>query len=640
MAMWETVAQQSGDPDHAAGKTISPDSPIQTFRRRQLLGDLPRIEPDSEQSEFEVEETLGEGGMGLVRLARQTSLYRNVALKTVRPEQMGPRATHDLLEESWVTGMLEHPNIVPVHALGVDEHDAPMLVMKRVEGVSWQEALFEPDKLPDAFRGGRDRLEDHLDILVQVCNAIEFAHSKGIVHCDLKPENVMLGAYGEVYVVDWGIAVAMEDDGTGRLSLAGDVDALVGTPAYIAPELAAGQGERIGPWTDVYLLGAILHELVTGEIRHQGESIEAILLKAYRSAPVDYGSSVPEELGRICNRATHAEPSERFESVEDFRHAIVDFSQHRDSLRLSGRAQSRLDRLEELISRLLNNPDRPAPEKLDDDTVTEINRLYNECSFGFEQALEVWEGNDEARRGAKRAVEVMVEFELYRRDDKATAVLLDKLPEVPQRLQARLDGLRRELAREAEEIERNRQISHAVDIELASRQRSLVFVLFGFIFGGIPALNQVLVDQGVMQNTFTDYFIQYAVVVVGAVSVVVPLRERLFQNAINARFTVSIFAIIAGLFVVRITGYILGLEPAGCIALENVLLAFAVGMMAVAFDSRLWATPIPFVAGAIGGALYPEYIFYFDGASNALALWLFAFAWRESNRGKGVGYAA
>ena len=118
-----------------------------------------------------------------------------------------------------------------------------------------------------------------------------------------------------------------------------------------------------------------------------------------------------------------------------------------------------------------------------------------------------------------------------------------------------------------------------------------------------------------------------------------PLRERLFENAINARFTVSIFGTIAGLFVVRLTGYLLGLDPAGCIAFENVLLAFSVGMMATAFDSRLWAAPIPFVAGAIGGALFPEWILYFDGASNALALWVFAFAWRESNRGKGAGYA-
>ncbi len=637
VAMWETVAQEEDLDVSRAGETVAPADGFETFQRQKLLGGLPRIAPDREHSEFSVRETLGEGGRGLVRLARQTSLFREVALKTVRPDQMDPEATRDLLQESWVTGMLEHPNIVPVHALGVDEHDAPMLVMKRVEGVSWAEALRDDEALPDSFRGGRDRLENHLDILVQVCNAVEFAHSKGIVHCDIKPENVMLGEYGEVYVVDWGVAVALEDDGTGRLPLAGEVDSLFGTPAFIAPELAAGRGAEIGPRTDVYLLGATLHAIATDEPRHQGGSIEAILLEAYQSEPVDYDESVPEGIAEICNRATDADPDERFPDVGAFRRALVDFERNRESLHLSDRASARLERLEEMVREL--TADRGAgPEELDDASVTEVNRLYNECRFGFEQALDVWEGNDEARRGRRRAIETMIECELYQRDDRAAAVLMEELDEVPEALRRRLAELREELEAEAEEIERNRQLSHEVDIELASRQRSRVFVLFGLIFGGIPMLNQIGIDAGWMGMTFQDYFIQYAAVVVGAVSVVYPLRERLFANAINARFTVSIFAIIAGLFAVRITGYLLGLQPPGCIAFENVLLAFSVGMMAIAFDSRLWATPIPFVAGAIGGALYPDWILYFDGASNAVALWIFAWAWRESNRGEGGGY--
>lgn len=216
---------------------------------------------------------------------------------------------------------------------------------------------------------------------------------------------------------------------------------------------------------------------------------------------------------------------------------------------------------------------------------------------------------------------------------------MEELEGVPDVLEDELANLRSELEAEAEEIERNRQIRQEVDIELASRQRSLVFVLFGLIYGGLPILNQWAVDAEWVGMTFRDYWTQYAAVCTAAIAVVVPLRKRLFENAINARFTVSIFGTIAGLFVVRLTGYLLGLEPAGCIALENVLLAFSVGMMATAFDSRLWATPIPFVAGAIVGAMYPDWILYADGASNAAALWLFAFAWRESNRGEGVGYA-
>ena len=121
LAKWETVAMDEREFDKsAAGETISARDPYESFRRRQLLGELPRIDPGDGHSQFELKTTLGEGGMGVVRLARQTSLFRNVALKTVRPDQLDSSATQELLQESWVTGMLEHPNIVPVHALGVD----------------------------------------------------------------------------------------------------------------------------------------------------------------------------------------------------------------------------------------------------------------------------------------------------------------------------------------------------------------------------------------------------------------------------------------------------------------------------------------------------------------------------------------
>jgi serine/threonine-protein kinase len=626
--MWETVVRRDADADEGAiDKTIAPSRAVETFTRRQLMGDLPRIEPDDEHSEFDVKRTLGRGSMGMVRLAHQASLYRDVAIKTVLPDKLSEKSTLDLLQESWVTGMLEHPNIVPVHTLGVDEHGAPMMVMKRVEGVAWHDTVGNEHNLPAPFRGGRDRLDNHIDILIQVCNAVEFAHSKGIIHCDLKPTNVMLGSYGEVYLVDWGIAVAMEDDGTGRLPLAHDIETLSGSPGYIAPELAAGRGERVDERTDVYLLGAVLHRLVTGTYRHQGDSIHELLRAAYSSAPVDYDDSVPDELAEICNKATRLGPSERFQDVNAFRTALSDFKKHRESLRLSDRADTRLSRLEKLVSRIVK--DRHAMRgSLDDETVTEVNRLYNECRFGFDQALEIWDDNGEARRGAVRATEVMLEFELFQRNDKAAAVLLDELPHVPDELQSRLDDLRERLAEEAEEIERNRQISRDVDIDMASAQRSRMFVLFGFIFGGMPILNQLAIDMGWATLTFSDYAIQYALVVTAAVLVVIPMRDKLFKNSINSRFITSVFATIGGLGLVRVAGFMLGLDPGGCIAMENVLLAFSVGMMAVAFDRRLWATPIPFVAGALVGAWKPDLILYADGISNALALWLFAVAWR------------
>ncbi len=132
--MWTTIISREetlhGEVD--AGRTILSRSALESFERQTAVGLLPKINPAGEDSEFVVSRTLGRGGMGIVRLARQNSLWRDVAIKTVLPDETGSQAAQDLLRESWVTGMLEHPNIVPVHALGLDEGGFPMLVMKRV----------------------------------------------------------------------------------------------------------------------------------------------------------------------------------------------------------------------------------------------------------------------------------------------------------------------------------------------------------------------------------------------------------------------------------------------------------------------------------------------------------------------------
>jgi len=169
----------------------------------QHLPPLAVSEEEGVACDFRVLERLGRGGMGTVHLARQESLRREVAVKRLRPDTSNESTRQALIHEALVTGSLEHPNIVPIHALGRVDEAEPMLVMKRVEGVSWQTLIQQPER--EAYRGHRpDRLRRHLDILKQVAQAVHFAHSRGVIHRDLKPENVMLGEYGEVYVVDWG----------------------------------------------------------------------------------------------------------------------------------------------------------------------------------------------------------------------------------------------------------------------------------------------------------------------------------------------------------------------------------------------------------------------------------------------------
>ena len=225
------------------------------------LDSLPRLALDDgteSTPELALEGVLGEGGRGEVRLAQQLSLRRQVAVKSLKGVR-APGLTQELLREARITGGLEHPNIVPVYALGRDAQNRVMLVMRKVNGAPWGRLLREQGPA----RTDAD-LERQLEIFRQVCHAVEFAHSQGIVHRDLKPDNVMIGGFGEVVVLDWGLAASLDGDAARELPRAADLRGLAGTPSYMAPELVRGEGGEVGRWTDVYLLGATLHEIVMG----------------------------------------------------------------------------------------------------------------------------------------------------------------------------------------------------------------------------------------------------------------------------------------------------------------------------------------------------------------------------------------
>ncbi|RAL20121.1 hypothetical protein DL240_18605 [Lujinxingia litoralis] len=631
LASWKTLtlapANQATLVD--AGQTIAPRNPLDTFERQQALGALPLIETDTrhvDNADFSLKDVLGQGGMGVIHLADQRSLWREVAIKTIRPDNRNPDAPRGLLKEAWVTGMLEHPNIIPVHALGVDAQGAPMMVMKRVEGRPWSDTLTRPDLLPRRFSDYQEPLDAHLDILTQVCDAIHFAHSHGVIHRDLKPENVMLGDFGEVYLVDWGIAVSLRDDGTERIPLARNVNEVAGTPSYLAPEMARGDGAAIDQRSDVYLLGAILHELVTGTPRHPGNSVMAALVHAYRSQPVDYGPDVPRELALICNQATAAEPAQRFASAEDFRLALTGYQRHRDSRRLADEAHCRLRTLRDHLNDHLPRLDHTAAAP--DDAPRAIYRLYAECRFGFEQALAIWNDNHTATRGLTEAIELMLDFELRQGDDKAAALLLDDFTGERAPYLARLTALRERLQREKHEFHQLKQLSRDVDLGLSSAARSKMSFVLGIILGVIPLINSLMVRQGLATMTFPEYFLQYLGVITGSGLIVFLMRRRLLSNAINTRIIISIFVILLGALIMRLMGFVLGLDVAGCIALENGLFGFALLMMATSLDARLWPAGLAFLAGGFAAALFPQWTLECDGISNAAALWIIAWIWR------------
>ncbi|MCK6552714.1 serine/threonine protein kinase, partial [Myxococcota bacterium] len=411
LAQFEATLSRTFDLSGLAGRdgnesTLVPRISHADTDVRALVAALPRLvtRSDGQAADLVFDRTLGEGGMGIVRLAEQRALGREVAVKSLRADRATPEAALRLVREAWITGRLEHPNIVPVYTLGVDADGQPMIVMKRIEGTLWSDYLrgrAEPQTPAER------RLEWHLRVLMQVANAVELAASKGIVHRDLKPDNVMIGRFGEVYVLDWGIAVSLDDRAAGRLPLASAAHGIAGTPAYMAPEMVEEDAARLGPRTDVYLLGATLHEVLVGAPRHGGRSIVECLFSSHHSAPFDYPAHVPVELAAIANRAMRRLPADRFESAEVFRRALEDFLSHETARALAAEATSRLAELE----RLLGDAERAAPRDPADAAIrapdvpeVALYEVFGGCRFGFMQALRAWPDSPGARPGLERAL--------------------------------------------------------------------------------------------------------------------------------------------------------------------------------------------------------------------------------------------
>jgi len=253
--------------------------------------------------------------MAVVHAAKDAALDRVVAFKRIRPEVASPENVARFLEEVRITAHLDHPNVVPIYALGGNDQ-IPGFSMKRVLGRTLAEILDEARAALEA--GGEPgpgaQLPELLDLFAKVCEAIHFAHTQGFVHRDLKPENVMVCEHGEVYVLDWGIAKAID------APLPSEEDAsFVGTPAYMAPEQADCRYEEIGPQTDVYALGLILFEIVSLRRARPRGAPEATILNALEGKLVplehlDPHQSIPGDLAAIVHKATALEPAARYAS--------------------------------------------------------------------------------------------------------------------------------------------------------------------------------------------------------------------------------------------------------------------------------------------------------------------------------------
>ncbi len=573
---------------------------------------LPRLtlQGESAAPELRLGTTIGHGGMGVVRLATQLPLGREVAVKTGRPD-----CALELLREARSTGLLEHPNVVPVHALGRDAENAPMLIMKRVDGVSWRALIADP-RHPLRAGDARDPLEYHLGILLQVCNAVSFAHSKGILHRDIKPENVMVGRFGEVYLLDWGMAAAVSERAAEILPRASEIQTVAGTPPYMAPEMAAADGARIDERSDVYLLGAVLHECITGQPRHLGASLLEVLGAAYRSPPFAYGPEVPEELAAICNRATAAEPAARFASAEELRRALERFLSHRASSALAQMARGRLAELAELLRRR------------DAEAERQIHVRFGECRLAFQEALKTWPENGEAQRGLAQAVELMVAHLIAHTDFGAATALLRELPDPPPELKRRLVELEASLAEERARLERLLALEQDLDLNVGRRTRATLVLVVGVLYTALPLIGGLAERRGWLSPRPRSLVLQS--LLFGLIWLVGASwsRKTLFRSAVNRRLAFSV-----GTITVTATAFTgaaawLGLSTSLTLLMLMPVFFLSLAILAAFVDKRLILSALTYLLGFAVAAAVRPWTYEVFAASTAVALVYVAYLWR------------
>ncbi len=305
---------------------------------------LPRIEwtgsapvlVSTERPRFAARGGLGEGGVGEVVAALDQDIGREVAIKRLRPGTLDPATLARFVDEIRTVGALEHPNIVPIHDVGVDEDGALYFVMRKVQGQTL-EAIVDRLSAGDPVAHRQWTFERRAHVFRQLLDAVAFAHERGFVHRDIKPSNVMIGPFGEVFLMDWGIARPL--DGAERPLAPSEpgrppsrvttthVGAIVGTPVFMSPEQA--RGDRVDARSDVYSLCVLLHELLCLRhylTDHMGESpdVDAVLAAIQHAKPTAptfvanaHQTPPPMDLSWFTLKGLEKDPARRYQTVRE-----------------------------------------------------------------------------------------------------------------------------------------------------------------------------------------------------------------------------------------------------------------------------------------------------------------------------------
>ncbi|EYF05787.1 serine/threonine-protein kinase [Chondromyces apiculatus] len=338
----ETLAS----PAHSRSSAPPPSSASRatTLPRVEGQGSAMRLIPEV-RARYQTLKVLGAGGMGEVFLVHDNDIVRKVAVKRLLSDDTSPATLARFVDEIRTVGRLEHPSIVPIHDVGIDEEGRYYFVMKYVEGETL-ESIIERLVARDPAYHRKYTIERRCEIFVALLHALAYAHAHGIVHRDIKPANIMVGRFGEVMLMDWGIAkpITAENDhaasAQGTLATLGDagkderarlyatrIGTLVGTPAYMSPEQARGDNDQIDSRSDLYSAAVVFHELLTlhhylSDRRTIDQMLTGVMSEEFSNARL-YGSPaavqarIPGELMYFVARGIEKAPADRFQSADE-----------------------------------------------------------------------------------------------------------------------------------------------------------------------------------------------------------------------------------------------------------------------------------------------------------------------------------
>jgi tRNA A-37 threonylcarbamoyl transferase component Bud32 len=540
-----------------------------------------------------VEGVLGIGGMGIVHLARQTVVGRQVAVKSIRPEVASRKARRRLLEEAWVTGALEHPNIVPVYTITIDEDGEPHIILKRIEGESWDVLIGDAGAVAARF-GAVDLLVWNVDILMRVCDAMHFAHSRGVIHRDIKPDNIMIGEFGEVYVLDWGLAVGMERDIEGRIPWAGDETRAAGTPRYMAPEMVAGEGGMLSPQSDIYLLGGVLYRLLTGAAPHRGETI-AQTLDGIHSFQPRIPPDAPRTLARLCRAALSADPTDRPPSALDFKRSLQTWLSQRGAGELAAEATEQLAALEEALEQ---GADREA-----------IYRRFGACRFGYQQALKVWPENESAQGGLRTAILHVARYELSEGDTRAVEGLLAELLSPPTMMVEALEVMKHTQAAEAAAVARFRAYH---DPSLGQSTRIFITMLVGVLWTIAPLLawrfGPPLTIAGL-----TEFNVVMLTILVG---LMIWGRESMSRTVINRQVVLATLLVPLATLMFCGWGALTGTPAEDIVTLSIALYCILTTMLTISVELLLFPMALFYLVAFVIATLWPSLLYFAISGAN------------------------